>query len=133
MSGVNIIIGLVALIGFLPLAVFIYGKKRAKRILTTGITARATVFDTVTASKGNYEIVHYYFIATDGREYRGRLTTRPGVHKVNTTIEVFYLQDNPKENTVKGSWNDNWFLLFVLLIAIAVVYMMYEVYLMVNR
>ena len=132
MSGVNIIIGIVALIGFLPLAVFIYGKKRANRILTTGITARAIVYDKHTATKGNYEIVHYYFIASDGMEYRGRLTTRPGVHKLSGTIEVFYLEDNPSENTVKGSWNDNWFLLFVLLIAIAVVYMMYELYLMVN-
>jgi hypothetical protein len=132
MSGVNILIGIVALIGFLPLAVFIYGKRRANRILTTGTTARAIVYDTRTASKGNYEIVHYYFIASDGREYKGRLTTRPGLHRVNGTIEVFYLPDNPNENTVKGTWNDNWFLLFVLLIAIAVLYMMYELYLMVN-
>lgn len=132
MNGINIIIVFVGLLGFLPLIVFLYNKKRTDRILTTGRSIMATVYYIQPGYKRNYEIVYYHFWAMDGNQYKGRLTTKPGVHHVNNTIEVFYLPNNPKENTVKGTWNTNWFLLFVVLIAMAVVYMMYKLYEMVN-
>lgn len=133
MTGTNILIACVALLGFLPLAVFLYKKKRADTILATGRTAWAYVIYKQLGYKRNYEVVYYYFVASDGKEYRGRLTTAPGVHRINDSIEVFYLPHNPKRNTVKGAWKSHWFLAFMIAIAIAVVYMMYELYKMVNK
>ncbi|HEX9957040.1 MAG TPA: DUF3592 domain-containing protein, partial [Fibrella sp.] len=133
MNGTNILIVCVALLGFLPLAVFLYKKKLANRILTTGRPVSATVFQTTTNRKTNYTVVHYHFIASNGRQYTGSLTTRPGQHRVSEVIEVFYLPDNPHNNTVKGTWNDNWFLLFVIAIALAVLNGMYQLYEMVNK
>lgn len=133
MNGTNILIVCVGLLGFLPLAVFLYKKKLANRILTTGRPVSARVFQITTNKKSNYTVVYYHFIATNGRQYTGDLTTRPGQHRINGVIEVFYLPDNPHDNTVKGTWNDNWFLLFVIAIALVVLYGMYQLYETVNK
>ncbi|GAA4459509.1 hypothetical protein GCM10023189_33310 [Nibrella saemangeumensis] len=132
MNGINILLLCVALLGFLPLAIFIYKKNLAKRILTTGRATRASVYHITTNRKSNTTVVYYFFIASNGRQYKGNLTTRPGEYRINGTVDVFYLPDNPHHNTVKGAWNDNWFLLFVVAIALAIVYMMYKLYLMLN-
>lgn len=132
MNPINILIVCVALLGFLPLAVFLYKKKVADRILATGRSARARVFQLKTNRKANYTVVHYSFTAPDGNQYKGSLTTRPGQHRINEVIEVFYLPDNPGHNTVRGTFNSNWFLAFVLAIALAVLYMMYRLYEMMN-
>jgi hypothetical protein len=132
MKGVNILVACVGLLGFLPLIVFLYGKRRANRILTRGRMVRANIYHIARGYKGNYQVVYYYFIGPDGREYKGRLTTKPGEYTVNRTVEVFYLPEDPRENTVKGTWNSNWFLAFVILIALAVLYMMYKLYQMLN-
>jgi hypothetical protein len=96
-------------------------------------TCQGNGFQTTTNRKTNYTVVHYHFIASNGRQYTGSLTTRPGQHRVSEVIEVFYLPDNPHNNTVKGTWNDNWFLLFVIAIALAVLNGMYQLYEMVNK
>ena len=132
MIGINILIAFVALLGFLPLVVFFYNKKRTDRILATGQTARARVHHISRGIKGNYDVVNYSFLASNGRPYEGNLTTKPRMHRVNNVIEVYYLPENPTQNTVRGTWNPNWFLAFVLLIAIAVLYMMYKLYEMLN-
>ena len=47
-------------------------------------------------------------------------------------IEVYYLPENPAQHTVKGSWKSYGFLIFMIAIALWVLYMMYKLYQMVN-
>lgn len=128
MTGVNILLAFVGLLGFLPLAIFLYRKKKADRILANGWTINARVFHITSGLKGNYEIVHYYFLAPDGKQYQGSLSTSPGAYKINNSIEVYYLPDNPKHNTVKGAWKSTGFLIFMIVIAVAVLFMVYKLY-----
>ena len=132
MIGINILIACVALLGFLPMAVFIYKKKKTDRILAIGQTAQARVHHISRGIKGNYDIVNYTFLASNGRQYQGGLTTKPRLHRLNNVVEVYYLAEDPTQNTVKGTMNPNWFLAFVTLIALAVLYMMYKLYEMLN-
>jgi hypothetical protein len=132
MSGVNILIGGVAAFGFLPLGIFLYKKQLASRILATGRSCRALVYDKAINRKSNYEVVHYRFIADNGKQYKGKLTTRPGLHRMHDSIEVFYLPGNPKHNTVKGAWKGYGFLIFVIIIAVWVLYMAFKLYQMEN-
>ena len=76
--------------------------------------------------------MYYRFIATDGNFYTGTLTTRRGVHRMQDLIEVYYLPENPAQHTVKGSWKSYGFLIFMIAIALWVLYMMYKLYQMVN-
>ncbi|GAA4417874.1 hypothetical protein GCM10023187_50700 [Nibrella viscosa] len=133
MNGINILIVCVALLGFLPLVIFMYKKKLTSRLLTTGLSVSASVYHITTNRKTNTTVVYYQFIASNGRQYKGNLTARPGEYRINGTIEVFYLPENPYHNTVKGAWNDNWFLAFVIAIALVIVYMMYKLYVLVNK
>ncbi|HYE54231.1 MAG TPA: DUF3592 domain-containing protein [Chitinophagaceae bacterium] len=128
MNGINILIVCVALFGFLPLAIFLYRQKRANRVLAKGNTTRAVIYYVAQNMKGTYDTVDYHFIASDGKQYTGRITTGRNEHKINDTIEVFYLPDNPRHNTVRGAWKSTGFLIFVILIGIAVSFMMYKVY-----
>lgn len=132
MSGVNILIGFVGAFGFLPLGIFLYKKRLAERILATGRPVQAIVFHKTVNRKSNYEIVYYHFTAIDGKPYTGKLTTRPGTHRMHDSIEVFYLPDYPKHNTVKGAWKSYGFLIFVIIIAVWVLYMAYKLYEMEN-
>ncbi|RYY25040.1 MAG: hypothetical protein EOO04_12290 [Chitinophagaceae bacterium] len=133
MNGVNILIVGLGAFGFLPMGVFLYKKRLADRILATGRPVQAWVYHKVINRKSNYEVVHYHFIAADGKQYTGKLTTRPGIHRMNDAIEIFYLPDNPKHNTVRGAWKSYGFLIFVIIIAVWVLFMSYKLYEMVNN
>ena len=132
MTGTNILIVLMALMGFLPLAVFLYKKRQTDRILTRGCTTQGYVYDKYRSVKRNYETVYYSFIAPDGTRQKGRLTTSPGKYRRTDSIEVYYLPEDPRQHTIKGDGNSNWFLLFVILIAVFVLYGAYQLYKQVN-
>ena len=127
MRGIDIILLFMALSGFLPLVVFLIRKNRAEKILACGQIVNAIIFHISSGYKHNYEIVHYYFLA-NGQQYKGKLTTKPGAHRLNDSIEVHYLVDNPRHNTVKGTWKSTGFLIFMIIIAIAVLWMTYKLY-----
>src|SRR5687768_961325 len=123
MNGVNLIIGCVAVFGFLPLGIVLYRRRAADRILTTGRSTRAIVYHKYTSRKPSYEVVYYQFTAFDGKRYTGKLTGAPGLYNIHDTLEVFYSAANPKHNTVKGAWKSYGILIFVIIIAIWVLYM----------
>lgn len=132
MTGVNIILLILALFAFLPLSIFLYKKRRVEKILKEGKSITAIIFDIVAGYKYRYEVVHYYFTAANGKQYKGKLTTTPGKHRIRETIEVFYLPENPKRNTVKGAWGSTVFLIFMIVITIVVLWMTYKLFQMVS-
>ncbi len=132
MTGVNILIGFVILLGFLPLALFLNSKRLTDRILKTGYRVQASVYDKTLHRKTNTETVYYHFIAHDGRQYQGTLKTKRGAHRLHDQIEVYYLPTYPSENTVKGKWGSTGVLIFMVLIGVWITYMMVQLYKMVN-
>jgi hypothetical protein len=132
MNATNILIFLMALSGFLPLVVFLYNKRRTDRILSNGRTTQGLVYDKQRSVKRAYEIVYYSFRAPDGTPHKGRLTTRPGKYRRTDSIEVYFLPEDPRQHTVKGNFTSHWFLVFVVLIAVFVLYGAYRLYRQVN-
>jgi hypothetical protein len=124
----NLIVAGMALVGFVPLASFLYKKRKYDRILANGRTVNARVYDKVIGYKRTCETVYYFFVAPDGKEYKGKLTTSRGVHRLQDLIEVHYLPGNPKQNTAKGTLNSNWVLLLMIVIALVVAYMAYRLH-----
>lgn len=128
----NILLISVALLGFLPFLIFLYKRRRHDRIVTNGQRAEAVVYDIIPGVRGRNgyvnENVHFYFTAPDGQQYRGVFVTAPNKCRRNDRVEVYYLPENPNENTIKAKGRGTGFLIFTLAIAAAVVWMMYKVY-----
>ena len=132
MDGIYLVLIGLALFGLLPLIVILIRKRKAEEILAHGITTQATVSFIQTAVRNTGEIVHYQFQDVTREWYRGKLTTGLGVYKVGDVIEVYYLKDKPKRNTVKGAWGSKFIIIFGVVIALAVWFMVYKLYEMVR-
>ena len=128
MSGIQwILVGLI-IIGFLPMAIVLYKMRLVKKILTTGLPVTATVYEVIGPSgKRHTDIVYYSFIDREGRQFTGVLHIKPGVYRVRDVLEVWYLPGNPRRNTVKGAWGSSFFLIFVLIIALFVLFAAYKI------
>ena len=126
-----VLIGL-ALFGLLPLVVILIRKRKAEQILANGITTQATVSFIQLALKST-SIVHYQFRDSIGQSYKGKLTTATGQYQVGDEIEVFYLKENPKRNTVRGAWKSTGLIIFGVVIAMVVWFMVYKLYEMVRN
>jgi len=61
MSGIHLVLFGVAAFGFLPLIIILYKKNRVKKILTTGIPAKATVYNVYPVHRQPTDIVYYSF------------------------------------------------------------------------
>lgn len=128
MSGIQWILVGMAIFGFLPMAIVIYKMRMVKKILTTGLPVKATVYKIIGPSGKRYtDIVYYSFIDREGRQFAGTLTIKPGVYRVNDTLEIWYLPSNPRKNTVKGAWGSPFFLIFVIVIALFVLFAAYKI------
>ena len=121
-----------ALIGLLPLVIILYRKRRANKILKEGLTAQASVYHVYSTIRSGTEIVHYRFKDKRSNEYTGRFSIAMGKHRVGDVIEVYYLQDNPSRNVVKGSWGSHFIIMFGIVIALVVWFMVYKLYEMVK-
>ncbi len=132
MNGVYLLLIAVALIGLLPLFIILFKKRRVDRILSGGLKAQASVIHVYTTVRYSTDIVNYQFQDSSRQVYNGKLTTKVGMYKPGDTIEVYYLQDNPKRNTVRGSWNSKFIIGFGIAIALAVWFMVYKLYEMVR-
>ncbi|MGJ7033211.1 DUF3592 domain-containing protein [Niabella hirudinis] len=128
----NILLVIVSLLGFLPFVIFLYKRRRHDRIIDRGSKTDGVIFSITPGVRGRYgmmnENVHFYFIAPDGRQYKGLFVTAPDKCRQGDELEVYYLPENPNENTVKAKGRGVGFLIFTLVIAAAVVWMMYKVY-----
>lgn len=128
MSGIQLILIGLAFFGFLPLVIILYKRRLVKRILTTGALARAEVYSISTARKSAVDFVGYRFVPANTNQYAtGSLTTKIGMYKQGDLLDVYYLPDNPKRNTVDGAWKSAGFLWFGILIAAFVLFAAYKI------
>jgi hypothetical protein len=127
MSGIHLILAGLAIFGFLPLVIILYKKNRAKKILTTGLSANATVYDVQTVYGQPTEMVSYSFYAINNTtQFTGRLTIERGLYKPGDVLEIHYLPDNPKQNTMHGAWGSPVLVIFGVVIAAAVLFAVYK-------
>lgn len=128
MSGIQWVLFGLGLFGFLPMVIVLYKKNRVKKILDTGLPATATVYKILgPVGKRHTDIVYYSFIARNGAQYTGVLTTKVGAYHVSDTLQVWYLQSEPNKNTVKGAWGSSFILIFVIIIAVFVLFAVYKI------
>jgi hypothetical protein len=128
-TGIHFVLAGLALLGFLPLVVILYKSNRAKKILTTGSTAKATVFEIRTVYSSPRDIVHYeFYLPQSSQPFRGRLTTAIGKFKQGEQLEVFYLPDKPHRNTIQGAWSSNFLIVFGIVIAAFVLFAVFKLY-----
>lgn len=134
MTGRYIILILIALFSFTPIAILLYKRRRVKRIIENGVMVKATVYLVSTTYRVGSDFVAYSFYdPLTGRQYSGRMNTKIGLYKKGDLIEVYYLPQNPKRNTVKGAWQSNLLLAFAAAIVVFVCWAMYQLYVMVEK
>jgi 4-amino-4-deoxy-L-arabinose transferase-like glycosyltransferase len=132
MSGINLILLFLALFGFLPLAIILYKKNRVKKILTLGLPAEAVVYDVRRFTRSGAEIVYYKFFAQNKEQYTGSLTAKYSLYKIGDTLNIFYLADNPRRNTMNGAWGSPVLVGFGILLAGFILFAVYKLYEMVK-
>ena len=132
MSGIDLVLIGVALFGFLPLAIILYKQKRVRKILATGLVAKARVYNVYTPSRSAAEIVYYQFYNQEGGVSSGSLTTKTGLYKTGDVLDVYYLPDNPKRNTVHGAWQSKGLLIFGIVTAAFALFAAYKLWEMVK-
>jgi hypothetical protein len=130
MNGITWLPAAVAVFGFLPLGIYVYKRRLVLSILKKGISTRAIVYKITTRSVRSqyYDIVYYYFTASDRKQYAGVLSIKQGTYRLNDTVEIYYLPANPKRNTVKGAWGSPAILIFLILLTVFVLFAVYKVY-----
>ncbi|MEO6346427.1 MAG: DUF3592 domain-containing protein [Aquaticitalea sp.] len=125
----NIILFVVGLCGFLPLLIILYKRKRVKNILRTGLQAKARVYNIGRIVSPPTDIVFYSFYAANRTEsYTGKLTTRRGMYQINDVLDIYYLPQNPKRNSMDGAWKSGGILVFGVVIAVFVLFAVYKLY-----
>lgn len=132
MSGINLLLAFIALLGFLPLAIILFKKRRAKTILSVGLQAKATVYDVRPIPRSAAEGVAYKFFAQNSsQQYTGSFTIKYGSYKPGDTLDIYYLPSNPRRNTVNGAWASPFILVFGVIIGVVILFMVYKMYEMV--
>ncbi|MEO5946269.1 MAG: DUF3592 domain-containing protein [Chitinophagaceae bacterium] len=125
----NLILVAMGLLGFLPLAITLYKKKRVQNILKTGLPAKASVYKIITPFRPPVDIVFFSFYAANHAEpFTGKLTTSRGKYQENDLLDIYYLPQNPKRNTMEGSWKSGGFIVFCVVIALFVLFAVYKIY-----
>ena len=130
--GVYAILVFLAIFGFLPLGIILYKRRMVKRILTTGVPAKARVYNIYTASRRAYDIVHYTFYDQSMKQHTGSLSTKIGLYKVDDILDIHYLKENPKRNTMQGAWKSGFIVGFGIAIALFILFAVYKLYEMIQ-
>jgi hypothetical protein len=133
MSGIDLILLFVALLGFLPLSIILYKKNRVKKILTVGLPAKATVYDVTRLPQSAAEIVHYKFNAQNSsQQFTGSLTIKQGQYKIGDMLDIYYMPNNPRRNSMNGAWGSPIILGFGIVLAAFILFAVYKLYEMVK-
>lgn len=132
MTGTYLFLTGLALAGCLPLAIILYKQRLVKRLLTSGHRASARVYKVYKPVRSSADIVYYQFTTHAGTQAAGSLTTKMGMYKTGDRVEVFYHPDKPARNTVKGAWQSKGLLIFGILIALAILFMVYKLWQMIR-
>ena len=129
MSTYNVLLLFLALFGFLPLIIILYKKNRVKKILTTGLLAKAVVYDVRPLPRTASESVLYWFHAQNSaQQYTGTLMIKAGLYKNGDTLDVYYLQGDPRRNTVNGAWGSPVIVGFGIALAAFALFAAYKLY-----
>jgi hypothetical protein len=128
MKGIHFILLALAAIGFSPLAIILYKRRRATKILTTGQQAKATVYEVYKPVCSASEIVYYRFTTDTGASSSGSLTIEAGTFKTGDVLDVYYHPDNPKRSTVHGAWGSKGFVIFGIVIALFILFAVYKLW-----
>ena len=132
MSGIHFVLAGLALFGFLPLAIILYKRKRVKRILTTGLPAKARVYRIYPMRRQATDIVYYTFYDQHRKQFTGSLTCKSGLYSENDVLDIFYDAGNPNQNTIHGAWKSNVILGFGIAIAAFILFAVYKLYEMIQ-
>ncbi len=129
MSTYNVLLLILALLGFMPLIIILYKRNRVKKILTTGLLAKAVVYDVRPIPRTASESVLYWFHAQNSaQQYTGNLMIKAGLYKNGDTLDVYYLQGNPQRNTVNGAWGSPVIVGFGIALAAFALFAAYKLY-----
>jgi multisubunit Na+/H+ antiporter MnhC subunit len=129
MSTYNVLLLILALLGFMPLIIILYKRNRVKKILTTGLVAKAVVYDVRPIPRTASESVLYWFHAQNSaQQYTGNLMIKAGLYKNGDTLDVYYLQGNPQRNTVNGAWGSPVIVGFGIALAAFALFAAYKLY-----
>ena len=133
MSGIHLVLIGLAAFGFLPLIIILYKKNRVKKILATGIPAKATVYNVYAVPRQPTDIVYYSFYTQNTtQQFTGTLTIKSGTYKPGDVLDIYYMPGNPKRNTMHGAWGSPAILIFGIVIALFVLFAVYKLYEMVE-
>jgi len=133
MAGIHLMLLLLALFGFVPLAIILYKRNRVKKILTSGVQAKASVYEVRPMSRSAAEIVYYWFhVPNSTKQYAGSLTIKSGSYKKGDVLDVYYLQSDPRRSTVNGAWASPVIVGFGIAIAAFILFAVYKMYKMVQ-
>lgn len=133
MSGIQLTLVGFGAFGFLPLLIILYKKNRVKKILTTGIPVKATVYNVYPVRRQATDVVYYTFYAQDSaQQYTGTLTIKSGTYKPGDVLNVYYMPGNPKRNTIHGAWGSPLIVIFGIVIALFVLFAVYKMWEMVE-
>ncbi len=132
MNGIYIILFLTGLLGMLPLAIILYKRRRVQKILATGLTAKARVYQ-IHRTPRLGDTVLYTFYNEHRQQYYGSLHCKPGLYELNEVIDIYYLQNSPKRNTLHGAWKSPVIIGFGIAIAVFIWFAVYKLFEMVNN
>ncbi len=142
MSGTLIGMILLAAFGFLPLGIVLYKVLLVRRIMKYGQQAKARVYEIRSTRSYNHDMrsamrrqlfyVHYTFYGNGSQQYSGMLTIAEPKYSKGDVIDIYYLPENPKRNTVKGAWKSAGMVIFTALLALFVIFAAYKIYRMIE-
>lgn len=133
MNWTGVILAGVALFSFLPLAIVLYKKQRARNMIKKGRKVVGQVYRITPGYRTASDSVSYRFYdPSSGRFYNGGLQSQLGKFKVGDALDVYYNPGNPALNTVQGAWQSGILLIFTAGIAVFVCWAMYQLWEMVQ-
>lgn len=128
MSGLNVLLLVMAFAGFLPLGIILYKRWLVKKMLTGGIATPARVYKITRTYKPSIDLVYYAYVdPRSGKQYSGHLTTKPGLYQNGDILEIYFLPDNPSRSTIKGAWASMAFVVFGIALALFVLFAVYKI------
>jgi hypothetical protein len=137
MIGLTILLVLVAAMGCLPLVLFLVKRNTYRRLSAKGQKTTACISNIKPGARSRNgllsEKIHYSFYGQDGLPYTGMFVSAPKKHRLNESLEVYYMPHDPRIHAVRTTGYGIGYFIFLLAIALGVSFMMFKVYQMTNQ
>lgn len=128
MNGIIWLLALLGLLGFVPLLVFLYKRRRTRNLIAKGRRVIAQIYAVENTPRYNSATAFYSFYLENKGPYTGKLTTRPGRYSKGSQIMVYYHSARPQLNTVEGAWESKVIFIFTLAIGLFVLFAVFQLY-----